>query len=163
MSGHGGDVAILADMAGERPWRIGYRVVLGVAALLTLLCVLVFLGALRNDRTIGDNLGTATAEVDSVSWDRTIIRFVTPDGVVHTPQNGVLYPGGLNEGDIVRIEYATTEPDLARVAGRDASLALLPLGTTILFTWLVTAPLLWWIRTHRLQRRIPAPGVQSSR
>lgn len=150
-------------MAGERPWRIGFRVVLGVAAVLTLLCVLIFLGALRNDSTIGNNLGTATAEVDSVSWDRTIIRFVTPDGVVHTPQNGVLYPTGLTEGDIVRIEYATTEPDLARVAGRDASLTLLPLGTTILFTWLVAAPLLCWIRTRRLSRRTPAPSAHASR
>jgi hypothetical protein len=130
----------------ERRLRIGRRVVLGIATLITVLCVGLLLAAIRNDQAITGHLGTANAQVDSVSWDRTIIRFDTSDGIVHIPANGVLYPNGLVAGDLVRIEYDTTNPDLARVAGRTATLTLLPLGSTTLITWLVAAALLWWIR-----------------
>ncbi|SFJ19037.1 hypothetical protein SAMN05421835_103363 [Amycolatopsis sacchari] len=126
----------------------------GVAGLITALCVGLLFAAIRNDGAITSHLGAANAQVDSVSWDRTIIRFETPDGIVHIPANGVLYPGGLVAGDLVRIEYDTSDPELARVAGRTASLTLLPLGTTILITWLVAVGALWWIR-HRSRRGTP--------
>ncbi|SFQ64646.1 hypothetical protein SAMN05421810_111147 [Amycolatopsis arida] len=134
----------------ERAWRLAGRVVLGVAGALTLLCVALLFAAVRNDRAIAANLGTANARVEQVNFDRTIIRYETPDGVAHIPSNGVLYPEGLETGDLVWIEYDTTNPELARVAGRTAVLTLLPLGTTILFTWLVAGPALWWIRHRRL-------------
>ncbi|WP_199431142.1 DUF3592 domain-containing protein [Qaidamihabitans albus] len=144
-------------MAGnERAWRIGARALFGVAAVITLLCVLLVFAAIRNDDAISDNHGTATAQVEQVLFDRTIIRFETPDGVAHSPANGVLYPDGLVEGQLVRIEYDTTDPELARVAGRSWLLTLLPVGTTILFTWLVAGPLLWWIRS-----RLRAPVVSA--
>jgi hypothetical protein len=144
----------------ERRQRTGRRVVLGVAALITVLCVGLLLAAIRNDEAITSHLGAANAEVDSVSWDRTIIRFDTPDGIVHIPANGVLYPGGLIVGDLVRIEYDTANPELARVAGRTATLTLLPLGMTVLVTWAVAAGLLWWIRyrSRRAAPEVPAPA-----
>lgn len=144
----------------ERRQRIGRRVVLGVAALITVLCVGLLLSAIRNDQAITSHLGAANAEVDSVSWDRTIIRFDTPDGIVHIPANGVLYPGGLVAGDLVRIEYDTANPELARVAGRTATLTLLPLGTTALITWAIAGGLLWWIRyrSRRAAPEVPAPA-----
>jgi hypothetical protein len=141
----------------ERRQRIGRRFVLGAAVLITVLCIGLLLAALRNDQAITGHPGAANARVDSVSFDRTIIRFETPDGIVHIPANGVLYPGGLVVGDLVRIEYDTTNPDLARVAGRTATLTLLPLGSTILVTWLVATALLWWMR-HRARRLTPAPA-----
>ncbi|GAB3009027.1 hypothetical protein GCM10017788_52750 [Amycolatopsis acidiphila] len=128
---------------------------LGAAVLITVLCVGLLLAAIRNDEAITSHLGAANAEVDSVSWDRTIIRFDTPDGIVHIPANGVLYPGGLVAGDLVRVEYDTANPELARVAGRTATLTLLPLGTTTLVTWVVAGGLLWWIR-YRSRRATPA-------
>jgi hypothetical protein len=134
--------------------RIARRVVLGAAALITVLCVGLLLAAIRNDGAVTSHLGAANAEVDSVSWDRTIIRFETPDGIVHIPANGVLYPGGLVAGDLVRVEYDTANPELARVAGRTATLTLLPLGTTTLVTWAVAGGLLWWIR-YRSRRAAP--------
>lgn len=142
----------------EQRWRYGRRVVLGVAALITVLCAGLLLAAIRNDSAITGHLGTANAQVDSVSWDRTIIRFATPDGVVHIPANGVLYPGGLAVGDLVRIEYDASNPELARVAGRTATLTLLPLGTTALITWAIAGGLLWWIQ-RRTRHRIPEPAV----
>ncbi|HKS44127.1 MAG TPA: DUF3592 domain-containing protein [Amycolatopsis sp.] len=132
----------------ERRQKVGRRVVFAVAVLVSVVCVGLLLAAIRNDSAITGHLGTANAQVDSVSFDRTIIRFETPDGIVHIPANGVLYPAGLVAGDLVRIEYDTANPELARVAGRTATLTLLPLGTTLLITWLVAGGLLWWIR-HR--------------
>ncbi|MEV0065474.1 MULTISPECIES: DUF3592 domain-containing protein [unclassified Amycolatopsis] len=131
----------------ERARRIGWFAVLGVASLLTVMCVSLLFAAIRNDNAIESHLGTATATVESVNFDRTIIQFQSPDGIVHSPANGVLYPSGLMAGQLVAIEYDVTNPDrTARVAGRTATLTLLPLGTTILFTWLVAGPLMWWLR-----------------
>ncbi|MEA5361893.1 hypothetical protein VA596_20315 [Amycolatopsis sp., V23-08] len=139
---------------GERARRVGWWITLAVASLLTVMCVCLLFAAIRNDRSISGQLGTATATVDSVAFDRTIIHFETPDGIVHSPANGVLYPDGLAAGQLVRIEYDATDPELARVAGRSATLTLLPLGSFVFFTWLVAGPLLWWIR--RLNKRAVA-------
>lgn len=122
---------------------------LGVAGLLTLLVLVLLLAAYRNDAAIDSNRGTANAEVLWVGWDRTIVRFETPDGAVHISQDGVLYPDGLTEGQLVHVEYDVTDPNLVRVAGRSFTLAFLPVGTTIAITWLVAAPLLWWLRRRR--------------
>jgi hypothetical protein len=126
-------------------------VVLGVASLLTLMCVALIFGAIRDDNAIGSHPGTATATVESVAFDRTIIQYQTPDGVVHSPATGVLYPSGLAAGQLVLIEYDTGNPDLARVAGRSVTSTLAPLGITVLVTWLIAGPLLWWLR--RLGKR----------
>ncbi|MEC3975302.1 hypothetical protein [Amycolatopsis sp. H20-H5] len=141
---------------GEWARRFGWRVVLGVASLITVLCVSLLFAAMRNDHSIEGQLGTALAHVDSVAFDRTIINFQTPDGIVHSPANGVLYPDGLAADQLVRIEYDVSDPELARVAGRSAVLTLLPLGSTIGFTWLVAAPILWWIRRQN-QRATVVP------
>ncbi|MER7115173.1 DUF3592 domain-containing protein [Saccharomonospora azurea] len=128
--------------------RLGAWGVLGAASVITLLAVLVVLGAFRNDQVIAENHGTATALVEQVMFDRTLIRYDTPDGVSHSPENGVLYPDGLTAGQLVRIEYDTTDPELAKVAGRTWLLTLLPVSTTLLFTWLVAGPLVWFLRSR---------------
>lgn len=144
----------------ERARRAGWWITLGVASLLTVMCVCLLFAAIRNDHAISGQLGTANATVDSVAFDRTIIHFETPDGIVHSPSNGVLYPDGLAAGQLVRIEYDAADPELARVAGRSATLTLLPLGSFIFFTWLIAAPILWWIR--RQTRRTAAPEPVSA-
>jgi hypothetical protein len=143
---------------GERARHIGWRTALGVASLVTILCVMLLLAAIKNDGAIEGHLGAVNAQVDSVAWDRTIIHFETPDGIVHSPSNGVLYPEGLAAGQLVRVEYDASDPELARVAGRSAALTVLPLGTTVLITWLIAGPLLWWIRRQnkRLATSVPA-------
>lgn len=126
--------------------RIAWFAVLGVAVLLTVMCVSLVFAAFRNDSAIESHLGTANATVESVAFDRTIIQYQTPDGIVHSPPTGVLYPSGLAAGQLVAIEYDATNPELTRVAGRTATLTLLPVGMTVLITWLVAGPLLWWLR-----------------
>jgi hypothetical protein len=115
-------------------------------ALLTFLCAIVLLGAWRDDAAISGHRGRATAEVVSASFIRTIVRFGTPDGAVHSPTTGVLYPGGLRRGQLVRVEYDVRDPDLVRVAGRGAGLGLVPALVTVACAWVLCVPPSWWLR-----------------
>ncbi|WP_367134656.1 DUF3592 domain-containing protein [Saccharothrix sp. HUAS TT1] len=122
------------------------RSLLVFGAVVTLIGVILLAACWRDDLMIGKRLGKATAEVVSVSFQRTVVRFATEDGAVHSPSQGVLYPDGLEPGQLVRIEYDTADPEVARVAGRTAVLALLPIGTFLLAVWAVLSPLVWWLR-----------------
>jgi hypothetical protein len=124
-----------------------------VAAGISVLAVLLVLAAWRNDRTIESDMGTATAEVLSAGSLRSAVSFVTPDGVTHNPKLGVLYPTNLTAGQRIDVEYARSEPDLVRVAGRDASVAIVPAGSVIVVTWFVALPALLVLR-----RRARAEG-----
>jgi hypothetical protein len=131
------------------------RSLLVIGAVVTLIGVVLLAACWRDDLMIEKRLGKATAEVVSVSFQRTVVRFATPDGAVHSPSQGVLYPEGLEPGQLVRIEYDTADPEVARVAGRTATLALLPIGTFLLALWVVLFPLVWWLargggNRHRL-------------
>ncbi|MGU3584773.1 DUF3592 domain-containing protein [Rhodococcus sp. C26F] len=131
------------------------RAVLMVAAAISALAVILFLGALRNDLTIRSDTGTAVAEVLSAGSLRSAVSFVTPDGVTHNPELGVLYPTGLTTGQRIAVEYARSDPDLVRVTGRDARVALIPTGSVIVVTWLIATPVLIWLR----RRATAAPPV----
>lgn len=122
------------------------RSVLTVAIAVSVLAVILVLGAWRNDRIIGSDTGTATAEVLSAGSLRSAISFVTPDGVTHNPELGVLYPTGLTVGQRIAVEYARSEPDLVRVTGRDARVAIVPAGSVIVVTWLIATPVLLYLR-----------------
>lgn len=145
------DSSVVVDDAvrtGARP-RVRLlvsRSLLVIGAVVTLIGVILLAACWRDDLMIGERPGEATAEVVSVSFQRTVVRFATPDGAVHSPAQGVLYPEGLEPGQLVRIEYDTDDPEVARVAGRTAVLALLPIGTFLLAFWAVLSPLVWWVR-----------------
>jgi len=136
----------MARQVLARARRVLGTALLVLAAVLTFLCAMVLIGAWRDDVAISTHTGKASAEVVSVSFARTIIRFTTPDGAVHSPRTGVLYPRGLEPGQLVRIEYDVRNPDLARVAERDVSLGLIPALITAVAGWLVLAPLGLWLR-----------------
>lgn len=116
------------------------------AITISVLSVLLVVAAWRNDQKIESDMGTATAEVLSAGSLRSAIAFVTPDGVTHNPELGVLYPTRLTVGQHINVEYARSEPDLVRVSGRDASVAVIPAASVIAVTWLVAAPLIWYLR-----------------
>jgi len=115
----------------------------------TVMAAVLVVAAYRNDAAIEANRVAANAQVISQDWARTTVRFTGPDGRVFISQDGVLYPGGLVEGQRLLVEYDGTNPNLVRVAGRTADLTLLPAGSTVVITWLVAAPLLWWLRPKR--------------
>lgn len=119
-----------------------------IGATVSLLAVVLVLGAYREDAGISAHPVRTTAEVVSVAFDRTLVRYETPDGAVHFPPDGVAYPHGLRAGQLVEVEYDEAKPDLVRVAGRGAYLSLMPAGTLVLFLWLVVGPVLWWLRRY---------------
>lgn len=119
-----------------------------VAVAISVLAVLLVIGAWRNDVTIDSDKGTATAEVLSAGKLRSAVSFITPDGVTHNPPLGVLYPTNLVAGQRIEVEYYKADPDveLVRVAGRDATVAIVPAGSVIVVTWLIAGPALFWLR-----------------
>lgn len=123
------------------------------AIALSILAVLLVLAAWRNDHTIASDKGTATAEVLSAGKLRSAVSFVTPDGVTHNPRLGVLYPTNLTAGQRIDVEYARSDPDLVRVAGRNASVAVVPALSVIVVTWAIALPTLWLLRRRDRDRQ----------
>ncbi len=128
-----------------------------IAVAISVLAVLLVVGAWRNDVTIDSDKGTATAEVLSAGKLRSAVSFITPDGVTHNPALGVLYPTNLVAGQRIEVEYYKAEPDdvelLVRVAGRDATVAIVPAGSVIVVTWLIAGPVLFWLRRKDTRRK----------
>lgn len=123
------------------------------------LCLLVLASSWNDDRQIDAHEGKAVADVLSVAFNRTAVRFVTPDGTVAIPSMGVLYPTGLAAGEQVRVEYDTQNTELARVAGRDFTLAFLPVGTALAVCWAVVGPAYWLLRRRPRTFSSPAPST----
>lgn len=119
---------------------------LGLGGLLTALLLMILLACYINDRTIEGSRGTAVAEVLETSFTRTVVRFNTDDGRVFVPPGGVLYPAGLQEGQLVRVEFDRNNPDLVRVAGRDMTVALLPVFSAVAIVWAIVLPVYWLLR-----------------
>jgi hypothetical protein len=153
--------------------RAGLRriqlVLLWTAIVITGLCAVLVLAAWRNDRAIENNLGAVTAEVLSAGPRRSTISFYTPDGVNHNPPLGVLYPSGLNVGDRIQVEYNRDDPELVRVAGRDAHIAIVPAASVAGVTWLVVGSIMLLIAvTYRRtsgdddEPAAPVPSVTDS-
>lgn len=132
--------------------RIGIVI---AACLVTLQSVLLVLGAWRNDRQIERHLGEAQANVLDAGPRRSTIEFVTPDRVTYRPELGVLYPSELDTGMRIYVEYDTNKPDLVRVKGRNAALAIVPAGSIAVVGWLVAGAALGgtgWVE-RRLDQR----------
>ena len=114
----------------------------GITGMMLLLAV----GMWRNDMVINSAPVRSTATVLTVSALSTGVEFVDNQGVSQRPPGGVLYPGGLRVGQQFLVEYAATDPTLARVAGRSAVNGLIMPGFVVGGTWLVAWPGLWWLR-----------------
>lgn len=113
------------------------------AVSVSVLVVLLFLAAWRNDYLIESDKGETTGEVLSAGRLRSAVMYVTPDGVTHNPKVGVLYPTNLTAGERINVEYSRADPDLVRVAGRDVRVAVLPALSVLAVTWALTLPTLW--------------------
>lgn len=130
------------------------RIVLVIAIGVSVVALLVVAGAIRDDFTISRDKGQATADVLTVTPVFAAVSFVTPDGVTHSPKLGVLYPTGLSAGQRIEVDYSRSDPDLVRVAGRGAHLALLPAGSLIAGAWVIAGALLFALR-RSARRKAP--------
>ncbi|MFQ6398499.1 DUF3592 domain-containing protein [Nocardia sp. KC 131] len=131
--------------------------ILTVAIVISTLVVLLVFAAWRNDYLISSDKGVTTAEVLSAGRLRSAVMFVTPDGETHNPKVGVLYPTNLTAGERINVEYNRDDPDLVRVAGRDASVAVLPALSVIVVVWLIALPTLWILLRVARRRAKPVP------
>ncbi|MFI0469859.1 DUF3592 domain-containing protein [Saccharopolyspora sp. 5N102] len=122
------------------------RGVLVFGLLLTVMGLSIVGACFINDRTIEESKGEAVAEVVDASLTRTVVRFNTDEGRVYIPPNGVLYPADLQAGQLVRVEYDSRNPDLVRVAGRNMTLSLLPVSSSLAVLWAVLLPVYWLLR-----------------
>ncbi len=124
------------------------------ATAVSVLAALLVLAAWRDDMLINSNKGVTSAEVLSAGRLRSAVTYVTPDGVTRNPKVGVLYPTKLTAGERINVEYSKQDPELVRVAGRDARVAIIPALSVIVVAWLLALPVLWLLR--RSERRAPA-------
>jgi hypothetical protein len=124
-------------------WRWAARGFALIAVAITVMMLALAIGMRANDSAIDENLGTATATVISVSPLRTGIEFVDATGATIRPEGGVLYPGLLNLGQQFVVEYSTKDPQIARVAGRTASVGTVMIAFTLGATYLIALPLIW--------------------
>lgn len=129
--------------------------VLTAATVISVLMLLLLLAAWRNDYLISSDKGVTTAEVLSAGRLRSAVMYVTPDGETHNPKVGVLYPTNLTAGEHIKVEYSRSDPDLVRVAGRDALVAIQPVLSVIAVCWVLALPALWLLT--RMGRRRPQP------
>jgi hypothetical protein len=126
------------------------EIVAGIAVLVTALAVLALAGAALDDRAIAANPAVAEAEVlDGSTFSRTLVRFTVANGEAVVPEHGVFYPGGLTVGESVAVEYDVTDPELVRVAGRNAFEGVLPLVFGVVVVWAALGPLALWLRRRR--------------
>ncbi|GAB2542230.1 DUF3592 domain-containing protein [Nocardia heshunensis] len=145
--------------------RIGIVV---AAATISFLSVLLVLAAWRDDHLINSDKGVTSAEVLSAGTLRSAVIFVTPDGETHNPKTGVLYPTKLTVGERINVEYRRSDPDLVRVAGRDARVAVIPAASVIVVCWAVALPILWLLGSSPkrwlgvLRTRVRAARARSS-
>lgn len=153
-------VAIVACMSATvlRRVQIG---LLTVGVLVTIMMAVMVAGSYRDDALIKDDKATAVAEVVSASPTKATVSFSTPDGIFRSPRLGVFYPGRLTEGQRISIEYSSTNPELVRVAGRDASLSILPALSVLVYSWLAIAAIMVLLaETHRRRANGRSPTVR---
>ncbi len=132
-------------------WRWAARGFALIAVAITVMMLALGIGMRANDSAIDENFGSATATVLSVSPLRTGVEFVDGTGTTIRPEGGVLYPGLLNLGQQFVVEYSTKDPQIARVAGRTATVGTVMIVITLGVSYLIALPLIWWcLRRARL-------------
>jgi hypothetical protein len=142
------------------------RVQLGLISLgvvITIMMAIMVAGTYRNDVLINEDEATAVAEVVSATPTKATVNFSTPDGMFHSPRLGVFYPGRLAEGQRISIEYSRASPELVRVAGRNASLAIVPALSVLVYSYLVIGALMVLFAEVSRRRRSGADLGQGGR
>lgn len=130
------------------------QVVIGLAAIVILVCGGMIVTSAIDDYAISRDKAEATAEVVSVQTLRTTVRFRDAEGNFRQPEEGLKYPSGLIEGQNVRVEYQVSDPENVKVQGRGWTLAFLPALSSMTVGLAVCAVLMLlirrWEKKHKL-------------
>ena len=130
------------------------QVVIGLAAIVILVCGGMIVTSAIDDYAISRDKGEATAEVVSVQTLRTTVRFRDAEGNFRQPEEGLKYSSGLVEGQNVRVEYQVRDPENVKVQGRGWTLAFLPALSSMTVGLAVCAVLMLlirrWEKKHKL-------------
>lgn len=139
--------------------QLGF-IVIGV--IVTVMMLTVVAGCYRDDREIEKNLGVTTALVVNARSYKAAVEYSTADGVFYSPRFGILYPTNLTAGQRITVEYNKSDPEMVRVAGRNAKIAIVPALSVIAVTWAMVIAIMLGcaeLRFRALRRR----GLQRRR
>lgn len=114
------------------------------------------IGPFLNDRAIEADAGRALAQVTDVGALRTTVDYQDEDGIFHSPETGLLYPGGLGVGQRVWVSYDRSNPELVKVEGREWTLSVIPALSVAAAATLIAG--LSWVLVAYLGRRPADPG-----
>lgn len=129
------------------------QLVLGLYVASVVGCAAMVIGPALNDYYINQNPGRALARVSAIGPTRTAVEFIDTTGAVVSPKRGVLYPSGLAVGQRVWVAYDVTNPERAKIDGREWTLSIIPaLSALVVVTGLfgLVWAWLWWM-TQRQQ------------
>ncbi|MEQ3835472.1 DUF3592 domain-containing protein [Lawsonella clevelandensis] len=101
-------------------------ILIALACFALLMAVSMVVGCGISDLHINSHLASTYARVESTERSTRYVSFVDRDGNVQNPRNGVLYPTGVREGQLVRVDYDYTNPNYARISGRSWTLSIVP-------------------------------------
>ncbi|CCI84120.1 DUF3592 domain-containing protein [Corynebacterium otitidis] len=141
-----------------RPGRLRRRLhqaIMFLAALAVAGALGLLIGAWHNDRVIAEHPARSLGEITRVGVLRTDVEYRDSNGLYHSPGGGLLYPGGLAEGQVVRIVYAQHRPDLAKVEGRNWPLAIAPAASIAAAALAIAAGA--WLAVNALTSPPPTP------
>lgn len=115
------------------------QAIIGAWILVAIMCVAMVGGAYLNDRLIAEAPVRSLARVTSVGTLRTSVDFQDVHGALQSPETGLLFPTGLNEGQRVWVTYNSSRPDVVKVDGREWTLAFRPALSILLIGSLLAA------------------------
>ena len=137
------------------------QLIMGLWAFAIVGCLGLSVGCYIDDHTIAADPGRALARVTNTSGARTTVDFRDEQGVYRSPPNGLLYPTGLSENQLVYVTYAKSNPNLVKVESRAWTLSLIPAASLMLASTLIAAALfaaVAWANTA-LRRRAEAAAA----
>lgn len=99
-----------------------------IGAIVTIMMIVVVAGCYRDDSSIDAHRATATADVVTRGRHEVDGAVLHRERRTPRPSPRHLLPDGTRtaSGQRISVEYDSTNPDLVRVAGRDANLAIIP-------------------------------------
>ena len=83
------------------------------------------------------------------NWDYRYAWVRDAQSAYVVPERGVQYPRGLTTGETVVVEYALTDPEQVRVAGRSVVDGIVPAVLGVAGVWALLGPLAVYLRRSR--------------